>query len=177
MLTFETLWAGLKQSGAPLPYMLVDAAGLDGTIRQLPRECFSQLACLFAGDLARELADVAPYLARFASFGPDAAAVAHDLLRRHAGVLLAPRPDGTPEAATFSQVHRHFRKFNVVYDPQGTPLFFRYYDPRVLPEIVRVLHSAQLRQFFGPLAQFVVMDSELRLARLSVDDDDLLVLA
>ena len=69
------------------------------------------------------------------------------------------------EAPTFSQLHRHFRKFNVVYDPDGKPLFFRYYDPRVIVEVLSVLEPQQLDAFFGPVESLVLVDGEARTVR------------
>ncbi|MFO0157838.1 MAG: DUF4123 domain-containing protein, partial [bacterium] len=72
---------------------------------------------------------------------------------RHLGILVTlPPPAGSDEPPSFSQVHRHFRKFNVVYGPEGKPLFFRYYDPRVIVDVLKVLDEQQLISFFGPVA-------------------------
>jgi hypothetical protein len=35
-------------------------------------------------------------------------------------------------AADLRQMRRHLRTFLVVHDEEGKPLYFRYYDPRVL---------------------------------------------
>jgi hypothetical protein len=166
MASFGDVWNQLQQTGAPPPYMLLDCAGLETGAAALPRENFAELDCLFTGDLAVELADVAPYLGRIRAFDAEAAAVTEDLLQRHLGMLVVPRAaaDGA-DAITFSQVHRHFRKFNVVYDPEGKPLFFRYYDPRVIVEVLSVLETEQLDAFFGPIDSLVLVDGEARTVR------------
>jgi hypothetical protein len=54
------------------------------------------------------------------------------------------------------QIHRHFRKFNVIYGPDKKPLFFRYYDPRVVLDVLKVLDLQQLEGFFGPVKVFLL---------------------
>ncbi|MCG2595104.1 DUF4123 domain-containing protein [Ramlibacter sp. XY19] len=165
MASFGEIWTGLKQAGGGTPYLLVDCAGLDAGAAALPRGACTELECLFTGDLADELADVAPYLGRVKAFEGEVPGVAEDLLKRQVGMLVVvpPAPDG--EAPTFSQLHRHFRKFNVVYDPEGKPLFFRYYDPRVIVEVLSVLEPQQLDAFFGPIDSLVLVDGEARTVR------------
>ena len=165
MASFADLWTGLKQAGRGTPFMLMDCAGLEAGAAALPRGCFSQIECLFTGDLATELADVAPYLGRIGSFEGEAPAVAEDLLKRHVGMLVV-LPLGEQEwEMPFASMHRHFRKFNVVYDPEGKPLFFRYYDPRVIVEVLSVLEAEQLDAFFGPVESLVLTDGAARTVR------------
>jgi hypothetical protein len=134
--------------------MLIDCAGVEGGAERLPRDIFDEFECLFTGDLAEELEDVAPYLGRLGSLAPEAQAVVEDLLARHLGILVTlPSPTGNDEPPSFAQMHRHFRKFNVVYGPEGKPLFFRYYDPRVIVDVLKVLDEQQLKAFFGPVEQ------------------------
>lgn len=159
MASFASLWSSLQQAGNPVPYMLIDCAGLDGGEARIPREAFGELECLFTGDLAVELANVGPYLGRLRSYAPEVRDVAEDLLYRQVGLLVALQAaDAAQPEVMFSQLHRHFRKFNVVYDPSGQPLFFRYYDPRVLVDVLKVLDSKQLEAFFGPVDSLVLAD-------------------
>lgn len=164
MATFAEIWTGLRQAGGEPPFMLLDCAGLEAGAAALPRDCFAELECLFTGDLAIELADVGPWLGRVHSFDAHAAAVVEDLLRRRLAMLVV-LPPGEGPPVPFARVHRHFRKFNVVYDPQGKPLFFRYYDPRVLVEALAVLEPEQLESFFGPVESLVLADADARFVR------------
>lgn len=161
MSAFTELWSQLRQPGQPAPYMLIDCAGVEGGAERLPRDIFDDFECLFTGDLAEELEDVAPYLGRLGSLAPEAQAVVEDLLARHLGILVTlPLPVGSDEPPSFSQVHRHFRKFNVVYGPEGKPLFFRYYDPRVIVDVLKVLDEEQLKAFFGPVERLCLGGTE-----------------
>ena len=38
---------------------------------------------------------------------------------------------GTNGGVDLSELRRHFKKFNLVYLPDGEPVFFRCFDPRV----------------------------------------------
>ncbi len=124
-----------------------------------------------------ELADVGPYLGRLNSFHASVAATVEDLLARHVGMLVVLQdvPADTAEL-TFSQLHRHFRKLNVVYGPDGNPLFFRYYDPRVVVDVLKVMDSKQLRAFFGPIEQVVLVDHGDQVVRCKYQSDALTVL-
>ena len=157
MASFADIWSGLQQAGKPLPYLLIDCAGIEGGEARIPKHIFSELECLFTGDLAEELADVGPYLGRLNSFHSAVADTVKDLLSRHVGMLVVLQ-DAPPEKAemTFSQLHRHFRKLNVVYGPNGNPLFFRYYDPRVVVDVLKVMDAKQLNAFFGPVDALVL---------------------
>jgi len=152
MNNFAVWWTQLQAGNQPLPYLLIDCAGLEGGLAALPKGLFSELECLFTGELAQELADVGGYLGRLKALD--------DATRRQlqtwfeqgvALMLLLPEQRaGQGEEPNFSALHRHLRKFNVIYSPQGKPLFWRYYDPRTLPEVLETLEGAQLRAFLGP---------------------------
>lgn len=154
MASFVSTWSLLGNAESQQPYLLIDAAGLEGGAAAIPREAFSELECLFTGDLAEELADVAPWLGRLKSWGDSEAAVVEQLMNEQAATVavLDPRAGAT---LAFAEVHRHFRKFNVVYAPDDRAVFFRYYDPRVLPSVLKVLDPEQLRAFFGPVRLFL----------------------
>ena len=59
----------------------------------------------------------------------------------------------------FVQLHRHFRKFNVVQGPNNKQLFFRYYDPRLIHDVLQALDIQQVTEFFGPLKALVVAET------------------
>jgi len=138
----------LRTRESPRLWVLIDAAGLPDGRASIDESRFEQLECLFTGDLEVELADVAPYLGLLNPSDPDTKVLLEHLVNIDCAVLLT--DVAAPSELTFSQAHRHLRKFNVVYGPQGNPLFFRYYDPRVLPGVLSVLTEEQLQAFFGP---------------------------
>jgi hypothetical protein len=44
----------------------------------------------------------------------------------------------------------------MVYDPQGKPLYFRYYDPRVFRIYLPTCNESELKIVFGPVNSFYV---------------------
>jgi len=177
MTTFSEIWNSLQESGKPPPYMLIDCAGIEGGADRIPKHIFSELECLFTGDLAEELADVGPHLGRLESFSYEVADAVEDLLTRNSGILVL-LEDGVPagDEIAFSQLHRHFRKFNVVYGPDGKPLFFRYYDPRVMGDVLKVLDAKQLSDFFCSVGTFVLIQDNMQVVRYQLQAGELLLL-
>jgi hypothetical protein len=157
----DQVWAQVLANEASLPFVLLDAAGFERGRAQFPDSIFSSLECLFSGDLADELEDVAPYLGQLASVDADVKDTIDDLLMRQLAILVQLGDD----AVSFSELHRHLRKFNVVYGPEGNPLFFRYYDSRVLVDVLNVLDAGQRDAFFGPIASLVLAPEPARLVR------------
>lgn len=154
---FWKLWCDLAQSGHSTPFLLIDCAGVEGGRQRLPAQVFARLESLFAGDLADELADAGPYLGQLASLSDAVGAIVLDLLVRRVAVLVS-MPEASqqqespdPFDVTFDQLHRHLRKFNVIYGSDSSALYFRYYDPRVLDDVLCVMQAPQLIEFFGPI--------------------------
>jgi hypothetical protein len=150
-------WQELGKSSRHAPLLLIDSAALTGGAADLPMEAFARMDCLFTGDLAQELRDVAPYLAQLSGFDEHSMQVAETALRGQFGVLVVPNADVAEDEA-FALLHRHFRKMNIVYTADGKPLFFRYCDPRVLPDVLSVLDPGQLKEFFGPVQRLITAD-------------------
>lgn len=158
--SFSDMWSELAKSGTPPPYMLIDCSGLKGGVAKLPRHVCHEFDCLFAGKLANELADVGPYLGRLKSFGTDIKTTVEKLLAiQVATLLLTDSVTNEKPGQVFAQLHRHFRKFNVVQGPNNKQLFFRYYDPRLIYNVLQALDFQQVTEFFGPLKALVVAET------------------
>ena len=52
----------------------------------------------------------------------------------------------------------HFRHFLIVDDPQGEKMYFRFYDPRVLPKYLPTCTTQELRRFYGGIGAFLIGD-------------------
>lgn len=126
-------------------WVLIDAAGLPDGRNSIDESKFSEVECLFTGDLVDELVDVAPYLALIDQIDESIMGHLQYLLQEECAVLVMDEK----KVMTFSETHRHFRKFNIVYDPDGNPMFFRYYDARVLQVVLHMLNGEQLESFYG----------------------------
>src|SRR5262249_20435865 len=68
---------------------------------------------------------------------------------KHAGIFAV-------SDAGFRAVLRHLRSFLVVNDEDGTPLRFRYYDPRVFSRYIATCNADDLATLFGPVKHFAL---------------------
>jgi hypothetical protein len=153
MKALADLWTSMNSAGMEPPCLLIDCAGVKEGRAGLPTEAFASLKCLLSGALGSGLADVAPYLGQLLALDDQSRAVTERLLQKQAAILVVPRrTDG------FAVLYRHFRKYNVVYDPAGEPLFFRYYDPRVMLDVVRAVQADRLRPMLEPVQMLVMAD-------------------
>jgi hypothetical protein len=112
-----------------------------------------EFICLYRGELAPDLAEVAPYLVRLDPDDEFARWVIEEGWGKSWGVFAV--SDGDMYA-----VRQHFRRFLIVRDPEGKPLYFRYYDPRVLRVYLPTCNADELRTVFGPLACYLLEDAD-----------------
>lgn len=145
----QTLFAGFWEEPGFKPCVTLDGAGIPGLLDRLHAPAAPRWECLYRGELAPGLAEVAPYLVEVPRQGAflDWLASGWGL---DWGVYAL-----VPEAMELSAVRRHLRKLNLVYGPGGEPMLFRWYDPRVLRTVAPTCSAAQLRELFGPVRRFV----------------------
>ncbi|KIT16871.1 DUF4123 domain-containing protein [Jannaschia aquimarina] len=136
--------------GAGLPEML-EASGLDH-------------ACLFTGDAARELRDVAPWIVRLEEGNRfvrglfTAGDAPWELWGKAAGIFLRSR-------GSIDQIRAHLRKFTKVPDETGAWLYFRFWEPSPLRAYLdRLPPEDEFRQrWFG-------LDAATRIEMILVPD-------
>lgn len=139
-------------------FALLDASALVDGRAGLRRSGFANMRCLFDGDLEIECWDAAPYLAQL----PDAESMPDNLqeslnnLASQDAVILV----GTNGGVDLSELRRHFKKFNLVYLPDGEPVFFRYFDPRVFLAAWPHLHMQQKSEFLREINLLLVPDAK-----------------
>jgi hypothetical protein len=129
-------------------YTILDAARDDKIYPELVNSDIESL-CLYLGEKAVELATVAPYLLELKREDPFTQWVLNNGLGKSWGIFLR-------SSASLKELHRHFRKFLMVYDEKGTPLYFRYYDPRVLRVYLPTCNESELKILFGPVENYYV---------------------
>ncbi len=134
-------------------YTILDAARDDKIYPELVNSDIESL-CLYLGEKAVELATVAPYLLELKREGPFTQWVLNNGLGKSWGIFLQ-------SSAPFKELHRHFRKFLMVYDEEGTPLYFRYYDPRVLRVYLPTCNESELQILFDPVIHYYVEGKEI----------------
>lgn len=127
-------------------YAVLDACG-EPAVPEKVRELDTQAVSLYRGQAEEDFWAIAPYLV----------AVDDELLAWIARALT-----GTPwgilaiSNVGIEQLRRHFRKFLMVKTPSGNEVYFRFYDPRVLPHFLKGCNSEERASFFGPVDSFVI---------------------
>jgi len=154
-------------AGGELLYAVFDGASLSNLPALLAQHS-STYVCLLRGELDPELAQVAPYLTAL----PEDSALLDLVLSRglgqHWGILIQ-------SAADFRTLRMHCRGALSVWDETGRPLFFRYYDPRVLRVFLPTCNAADLRALFGPISAYYAEDETAKgLLRFTLGAEDTL---
>jgi hypothetical protein len=129
-------------------YTILDAAR-DERIYPTLLEANREYCCLYRGDMAQELAEVAPYLVTLEPQAPFTTWLISHGWGDSWGIFLE-------SSAPLEVLRRHFRRFLMVYDEQGKPLYFRYYDPRVLRVYLPTCTATELDTVFGPVRRYYV---------------------
>jgi hypothetical protein len=144
----DQLWRLSAQGTEPQISAILDAAR-DERIYPAILNSDNEYICLYRGNQAIDLADVAPYLVKLER--GDAFAI---YLLSHGwgnswGIFFS-------SDAPFNQLRQHFRTFLMVYDDKGKPLYFRYYDPRVLRVYLPTCNADEIEMVFGPVAYYLL---------------------
>jgi hypothetical protein len=147
-VTPEKLFEGLlNEEGEELCAML-DGASVPGLLERLDAERSLEVECLFRGELERDMAEVAPYLVKLDAQSEFAQWLVGTGWGQHWGTFVTSRQG-------FLKLRNHLRALTLTYRRDGTPLYFRYYDPRVLRIFLPSCSQAQLKQMFGPVDAFL----------------------
>lgn len=136
-----TTLAGLAD-GLPL-WEVVDCAH-DERISFWVRTGDAPWACLYAGQIPDELAEVAPHLVRLRTPHAGSLRLLEHGWSRSWGIFLACN-------ATVADLRRHLRRFLRVSTEDGRRLLFRFHDPRVLRLYLPTCTARELENFFGPI--------------------------
>jgi hypothetical protein len=133
-------------------YAVLDGASIPNLIGAL-RELGPEYECLFTGELEPGMAEVVPYLVHLPPDASFTAWVMENGWGKHWGIY------ATSEADTRA-MRQHFRSLLMVYDPDTKPLYFRYYDPRVLRVYLPTCNAGELQTVFGPVEYFLLEDRD-----------------
>jgi len=126
-----------------MAFAVLDGASVPGLLPRLRRDR-PEHACLYRGALEPGLAEVAPYLVRLKPGTAFTQWVMNKGWANHWGIFALSRQN-------LATVRRHFRGFLMIKAPDGRQLYFRYYDPRVLPAFLAVADDHQVKRLFGPV--------------------------
>ncbi len=142
------LFAGRKAQA----YVILDGASVPDLLDRLDRDR-PAYECLYRGELAPDLAEVAPYLVKLERGSEFAEWVIAHGWGMHWGIFVVTTAD-------LRQLRQHFRRFLTVHDSDGKPLYFRCYDPRVLRAFLPTCTAEELADLFGPVTAFVMEGDE-----------------
>lgn len=148
-------------------------AVLDGaSVPELPQVLWEnqpENICLYRGELEPDMAAVAPYLVRLEYDHRFTKLVCEEGWGNHWGIFVL-----TPAEVDIRTLRNHFRRFLMVYDPDGKLIYFRYYDPRVLRVYLPTCSVQELGLVFGPVGSIITEDKDAAvLLRFCLDDGQL----
>jgi hypothetical protein len=144
----QHLWRQTERQVGSCLYAILDAARNERIHPSLV-DSDSVYCCLYRGEIAPELAEVAPYLVALEQNAPFTSWLIGQGWGDSWGIFL-------DSSASLNELRRHFRRFLMVYDEQGKPLYFRYYDPRVWRAYLPTCNAAELRIVFGPVSRYLI---------------------
>lgn len=140
----QTLWMHPEDR----VYALLDGASVPKLLDRLYAAPRPQFECLFTGDLAPDMAEVAPYLVALERDSEFAQWVMGQGWGHHWGLYAVSQAD-------LRKLWFHLRQLITVYSPEHRPMLFRYYDPRVLRVFLPTCSKEQVLEMYGPVDRFV----------------------
>ena len=133
-------------------YAVLDGAAFEGLPAVLQRHGVEHV-CLLRGELDPELAQVAPYLATVPQESEFADYLVEQGWGDYWGLFVR-------SACDFRTLRMHLRQLLEVWDPEGTPLYFRFYDPRVFRVFLPTCDDEQLEQIFDDVVEAFFTEGE-----------------
>lgn len=147
-VTPEKLFEGLLAEEGEEVCAMLDGASVPGLLERMDSDASLEVECLFRGELEPDMAEVAPYLVKLELESEFTEWVVGTGWGQHWGTFVTSRQG-------FRKLRNHLRALTLIYRRDGTPLYFRYYDPRVLRIFLPTCSPAQLKQMFGPVDAFL----------------------
>lgn len=120
--------------------------------------------CLFTGELEPDLQYAAPYLVYLFRNSDFTNWLLSECWGKHWGIFAQSRH-------SLGNMRRHFRSLVRVYDEDGKPMIFRFYDPRVLTSFLPTCNPGELKTVFGQIDTYFAEDAEAQsLVSFSLED-------
>lgn len=127
-------------------YCVLDGASVPDLPNLLYRAAVPHV-CLMQGETRADMLYVAPYLVFLQGGEAFTDTVLDNSDGKHWGIFAHSRH-------SMNEMRRHFSSLLSIYDEQGNPLLFRYYDPRVLRKFLPMCNGGELKTFFGKVESF-----------------------
>ena len=129
-------------------FAVLDGASVPGLLDKL-EQWQPEFVCLYRGELKPDLAEVAPYLVRLDPGTEITEWILSKGWGNHWGIFAITESD-------LQAICQHLRRFLTVYDENGNPRLFRFYDPRVLQVYLPTCNQKELESFFGPVGSYLL---------------------
>jgi hypothetical protein len=129
-------------------YALLDAAR-EPSVLKVILESKEEHQSLYEGPQGSQLAHFAPYLVRVPQKSALLDTLAQQAWSKSWGVFVTCD-------MPLKELRTHFRHFLTVKLPDGSQVYFRYYDPRVLRLFLPTCLPEETTQFFGPVKHFLM---------------------
>lgn len=129
-----------------LVYAILDGA----SVPDLPTRLFEMDPpnyCLFRGELEPDMAAVAPYVVALLPGSNFTEWVLKECYGKHWGIFLQSKH-------SIKEMRGHLRGLITVFNEDGNPMIFRYYDPRVITKFLPTCTDEELKEFFGDIERF-----------------------
>jgi hypothetical protein len=137
-------------------YALLDAAR-EPSVLKVILESKEEHQSLYEGPQGAQLAHFAPYLIRVPHDSLLLYTLARQAWSKSWGVFVTCD-------VSLKELRTHFRHFLTVKLPDGSQVYFRYYDPRVLRLFLPTCYPEETTQFFGPVKHFLMEAEDPKLA-------------
>lgn len=131
-------------------YAVLDGARIPDLLPKLDEQN-PESECLYRGELAPDIAEVAPYLVQLEPASPFTNWILQHGWGNNWGIFAT-------SPADLRAMRRHFRTFLIVHDEEGKPLYFRFYDPRVLRVYLPTCNADELKTVLGPVSNYFLED-------------------
>lgn len=144
-------------------YAVLDGASFVELVSDLKR-LRADYRCLYRGELAEDMASVAPYLVALTSGSELTLWVLNHIGQNFPGIF-------AQTTVSMDELRKHLRTFLMIKDADNNPLYFRYYDPRVLRSYIPSCTVEEKKTLFGPVSQYFAENREgSQLLRFSQND-------
>ena len=143
-------------------FAVLDAAR-DERILELLHESVDDHRSLYEGVQGEALADVAPYLVSFRRDSGLLSRLVEEGWGRSWGIYLT-------SGQSMKNVRRHFRRFLLVEEDETfARMYFRFYDPRVLREIIPIATTRQRDTLFDVVSAYLLEGEGFEVSRYDAE--------
>lgn len=147
-------------------YAILDGVMVPGLPDRLFRSGLTY-ECLIGGDLTPAVTHAAPYFVYLPQDCELAEWIFTSGFGKNWGIFAHSR-------SAVVDVRAHLRNLLTVYTEEGSPMMFRYYDPRILRTFLPTCSAGQLKSLFGKIDTFFSEDeSRENLVRYQIESDQL----